>query len=94
LHIVGLAIFALARMGDWRAFHTQALAALRRSDAVVVIDQNYQQVVDTLKDYGAELPKTAGAKGLRDQAAAGIQPVPWVDQRSARFQCRSASDRR
>jgi two-component sensor histidine kinase len=45
---------------DWRAFHTQALAALRRTDAViVVIDRNYQQVVDTLKDYGAELPKTA-----------------------------------
>lgn len=45
---------------DWRAFHVQALAALRRIDAViVVIDRNYQQIVDTLKDYGADLPKTA-----------------------------------
>jgi two-component sensor histidine kinase len=45
---------------DWRAFHAQAVAALRRSKAaIVVIDRNYQQVVDTLREFGAELPKTA-----------------------------------
>ena len=45
---------------DWRAFHAQAVAALRRTEAaIVVIDRDYQQVVDTLKVFGAELPKTA-----------------------------------
>jgi two-component sensor histidine kinase len=46
--------------GDLRAFHAQALLVLKRtSAAIVLIDRSYQQLVDTLKEYGAELPRTA-----------------------------------
>ncbi len=45
--------------GDLRAFHAQALLALRGTKAaIVLIDRSYQQLVDTLKEYGAALPKT------------------------------------
>lgn len=48
------------RRRDWQAFHAQAALALKRTQAaIVLIDRNYQQLVDTLKEYGAELPKTA-----------------------------------
>ena len=47
------------KRGDLRAFHAQALLALRGTRAaIVLIDRSYQQLVDTLKEYGAELPKT------------------------------------
>jgi two-component sensor histidine kinase len=55
-----LATSAELKRGDLRAFHAQALLALRRTKAaIVLIDRSYQQLVDTLKDYGAELPRTA-----------------------------------
>jgi two-component sensor histidine kinase len=55
-----LATSEALRQRDWRAFHARAVLALKRTDAaIVLIDRNYQQLVDTLKQYGAELPKTA-----------------------------------
>ncbi len=48
------------KRGDLRAFHAQALLALKRTKAaIVLVDRSFQQLVDTLKDYGAELPRTA-----------------------------------
>ena len=48
------------RRGDLQAFHAQAVLALRRTkSAIVLIDSTYQQLVDTLKEYGAPLPPTA-----------------------------------
>lgn len=45
---------------DFRAFHAQAVLALKRTKAaIVLIDQSYQQIIDTLKEFGAELPPTA-----------------------------------
>ena len=42
------------KRGDLRAFHAQALLALRGTKgAIVLIDRSYQQLVDTLKEYGA-----------------------------------------
>ena len=55
-----LATSEALRRRDWQAFHAQAALALKRTQAaIVLIDRNYQQLVDTLKEYGAELPKTA-----------------------------------
>ena len=55
-----LATSAALQRGDFRAFHAQARLALRRtSAAIVLVDRSYQQLVDTLRDYGAELPRTA-----------------------------------
>ena len=48
------------RLGDMRSFHAQAVIALKRTkSAIVLIDSTYQQLVDTLKEYGAPLPPTA-----------------------------------
>ena len=48
------------RHRDLRAFHAQAVLALKRTKAaIVLIDPTYQQLVDTLKEYGAQLPPTA-----------------------------------
>ena len=45
--------------GDFQAFHAQAVRALKRTKtAIVLIDDQFQQLVDTLKDYGADLPRT------------------------------------
>ena len=45
---------------DFRTFHAQAVLALKRTKAaIVLIDQSYQQIIDTLKEFGAELPVTA-----------------------------------
>jgi len=48
------------RRDDLSAFHAQAKLALKPAKAaIVLIDRTYQQVVDTLKEFGAELPPTA-----------------------------------
>ena len=48
------------RHGDLQSFHAQAVLALRRTKAaIVLIDPTYQQLVDTLKEYNAPLPPTA-----------------------------------
>jgi two-component sensor histidine kinase len=48
------------RRRDFRAFHAQAVLALKRAkSAIVLIDRSYQQIVDTLKPFGAQLPLTA-----------------------------------
>jgi len=55
-----LATSAALRRRDLRAFHAQAVLALKRTKAaIVLIDPSYQQLVDTLKEFGAELPPTA-----------------------------------
>jgi two-component sensor histidine kinase len=55
-----LATSAALRRRDFQAFHTQAMLALRRTKAaIVLIDRSYQQIIDTLKEFGAELPATA-----------------------------------
>lgn len=55
-----LATSAELRRGDLQAFHAQAVLALRRTkSAIALIDPTYQQLVDTLKEYGAPLPPTA-----------------------------------
>jgi two-component sensor histidine kinase len=49
--------------GNLAAFHAQARRALRDTKAaIVLIDLSYQQLVDTLKDYGEALPKTGDPK--------------------------------
>ena len=51
---------AALRRGDFGAFHAQAVRAPRRTKAaIVLIDPSYQQIVDTLKEFGAQLPLTA-----------------------------------
>lgn len=46
--------------GNLRAFHDQALLALKpKKAAIVLIDKSYRQLVDTLSDYGTALPPTA-----------------------------------
>jgi hypothetical protein len=51
---------------DLKAFHSQALLALRRSKAaIVLIDRTYQQQVDTLVAYGAPLPRTGDPETAR-----------------------------
>jgi two-component sensor histidine kinase len=55
-----LATSSELRAGDLRAFHRQAVLASKPSKtALVLVDRTYQQLVDTLKDYGSELPPTA-----------------------------------
>ena len=55
-----LAVSPSLDRGDFQAFHAQAVRALKRTKAaIVLIDHTYQQLVDTLKEYGAPLPATA-----------------------------------
>jgi hypothetical protein len=54
--------------GDWAAFHARARRAMeRRAGWIVVADANGQQVVNTLKPYGAPLPRI---KRTREEAMA------------------------
>jgi len=54
-----LSTSAELKRGDYRAFHAQALLALKRKGtAIVLLDRSNQELVDTWKDYGAELPRT------------------------------------
>jgi two-component sensor histidine kinase len=55
-----LATSSELRSGDLRGFHQQAILALKpKKAAIVLIDRSYRQLVDTLKEFGAELPPTA-----------------------------------
>ncbi|CUT12659.1 sensor histidine kinase putative [Bradyrhizobium sp.] len=55
-----LATSSELRSGDLGAFHRQAVLALKpKKAAIVLIDTSYRQLVDTLKDFGAELPPTS-----------------------------------
>lgn len=48
------------RRRDFRAFHAQAVLALKRTKAaIVLIDPTYEQFLSTLQDYGSQLPPTA-----------------------------------
>jgi two-component sensor histidine kinase len=52
--------------GDYRTFHAQARRALTRTRAaIVLVDPSFQQLVDTLKDYGEPLPPTADPETVR-----------------------------
>lgn len=54
--------------GDWAAFHARARRAMeRRPGWIVIADADGQQVVNTLKPYGAPLPRI---KRTREEAAA------------------------
>jgi len=55
-----LATSSELRTGNLNAFHDQAVLALKPAKAaIVLIDTSYRQLVDTLKDYGADLPPTS-----------------------------------
>ena len=61
-----LATSAALQGGDLKAFHEQARQALKRTKAaIVLVDSTYQQLVDTLKEYGAPLPPTADPETAR-----------------------------
>jgi two-component sensor histidine kinase len=49
------------KRGDLRSFHAQALLALKPSDkaAIVLLNREYGQLLDTLRDFGVALPPTA-----------------------------------
>jgi hypothetical protein len=48
------------RRGDLPSFHAQAKAALKHTNAaIVLIDRTYQQLTTTMAEFGASLPKTA-----------------------------------
>ena len=55
-----LATSLALRRGDFQTFQAQADLALKRTkSAIVLIDETHQQLVDTLREYGSPLPKTA-----------------------------------
>ena len=55
-----LATSAALKRRDFSAFHAQAKLALKRTKAAIaLIDPSYQQIIDTLKEFGAALPLTA-----------------------------------
>ena len=48
------------RRGEFSSFDAQAKAALKHTNAaIVLIDRSFQQLTSTMRDFGAELPKTA-----------------------------------
>jgi len=70
---VKAALFALSTSpllaaGDYAGFHAQASAALKNQnfDSVVLLDASGQQLLNTLRPYGAALPATANPAALRD----------------------------
>ena len=72
-----------ARGPSRRFMRKRCLRCADTKAAIVLIDRSYQQLVDTLKEYGAALPKTGDpqnrAAGHRHQDAAGVRPVPRFD---------------
>jgi two-component sensor histidine kinase len=56
---------ALAR-GDFGAFHNQAIRALKPSNAaIILVDNTYQQLLNTRAPYGETLPQTADPETAR-----------------------------
>jgi hypothetical protein len=82
-----LATSSELRTGDLRAFHRQAVLALKPNKAaIVLIDTPYRQLVDTLKDYGADLPPTSDPSprgGSSTPENRKSQPVHRINQRPA-----------
>jgi two-component sensor histidine kinase len=61
-----LATSEALRRRDFRAFHAQATLALkRRKAAIALVDPTFQQLADTLKDFGEALPRTADPETAR-----------------------------
>jgi len=61
-----LATSMVLRRGDLPAFHEQAKAALKHTNAaIVLIDRTYQQLTSTMAQFGAPLPKTADPETAR-----------------------------
>ena len=61
-----LATSMVLRRGDLPAFHEQAKAALKHTNAaIVLIDRTYQQLTSTMAEFGAPLPKTADPETAR-----------------------------
>jgi two-component sensor histidine kinase len=55
-----LATSSELNQGDLRGFHQQAMRALTaKKAAIVLLDRSHQQLIDTLKEYGAPLPPTS-----------------------------------
>lgn len=55
-----LASSMVLRRGDLPAFDAQAKAALKHTNAaIVLVDRTYQQLTNTMSDFGVVLPKTA-----------------------------------
>lgn len=58
--------------GDWKAFHARARRVTdQRSGWVVVFDETGQQVINTLRPYGAPLPRTTLSRDPRGRVQAG-----------------------
>src|SRR5262249_41997635 len=61
-----LATSAELKRDDFRGFHAQAVLALKRTrSAIVLVDRSNRQLVDTLMDYGADLPPIADQKTVQ-----------------------------
>jgi hypothetical protein len=85
-----LATSAALSIRDFAAFHEQAARALRRDKAgILLIDRNYQQVLNTRAPFGQTLPKTDRAACVRQQRPAGLRFVRRLCIGSARHQRRS-----
>jgi PAS domain S-box-containing protein len=65
------------RQGDFAAFQQQAEASLtlRRTGAIVLIDRNMQQVVNTRVPYGKALPKASVPEAMERVIATGKPEV-------------------
>ncbi|HJV41215.1 sensor histidine kinase [Caulobacter sp.] len=62
--------------GDWAAFHARALrVTARRPGWIVVSDISGQQILNTLKPYGAPLPRSPRATELTSALLAGRSKV-------------------
>lgn len=56
---------ALLEQGDLEAFHDRAKAALRNRDAhVILVDTEFNQLLNTRVPFGTELPKTADQESI------------------------------
>lgn len=55
-----LATSIALRNGDLAAFHAQSRAALKHTNAaIVLVDREFQQLMSTMAEFGGSLPKTA-----------------------------------
>jgi len=62
--------------GDWAGFHARAQrVALRRPGWIVVSDIDGQQILNTLKPYGAPLPRSPRANELTSALLAGRSKI-------------------
>ncbi len=69
-----LATSAALNRRDLPAFHTRAVLTLKRSkSSIALIDRSFQHIIDTSKEFGAELPPTADL-GTAERVFATKQP--------------------